>query len=139
MADWTYWLDFYAPFACQTFQRSTVILLLFIASFSMAAILLYFQRTRTTVLLYVKPRTQKWVIKNMFEEIMHEIFLFQNILIIGDFNIDYEQNYDFIENLAEAHNLNVGPNTDTTLNSTCIDYCFSRQTVSINTHFIQWS
>ena len=93
----------------------------------------------TTVLLYVKPRTQKWVIKNMFEEIMHEIFLFQNILIIGDFNIDYEQNYDFIENLAEAHNLNVGPNTDTTLNSTCIDYCFSRQTVSINTHFIQWS
>ena len=47
MADWTFWLDFYAPFACQTFQRSTVILLLFIASFSMAAILLYFQRTRT--------------------------------------------------------------------------------------------
>ena len=47
MADWTFWLDFFAPFACQTFQRSTVILLLFIASFSMAAILLYFQRTRT--------------------------------------------------------------------------------------------
>ena len=47
MADWTFWLDFYAPFACQTFHRSTVILLLFIASFSMAAILLYFQRTRT--------------------------------------------------------------------------------------------
>ena len=79
----------------------------------------------TTVLLYVKPRTQKWVIKNMFEEIMHKIFLFQNILFIGDFNIDYEQNYDFIENPAEAHTLNVGPNTDTTLNSTCIDYCFS--------------